>query len=181
MSIEGGFLGASTGDPLERINYAVALAREGKNSEAVDQMDQLLSDAPPDSDALKLADIHALRGAMILGDPSASAASFETALRLNPSHAEALNNFAWLLATAEQEAIYDPQRAVELARKAVRLRPDETNFLGTLAVALAAEGSDNEASKVLAEAQRLGRINGNTNPQLPDLIRSAQHRRRNNP
>ncbi|MFM6129468.1 MAG: hypothetical protein ACKPBV_12150 [Sphaerospermopsis kisseleviana] len=180
QSIEGGFLGSSNGDPLERINYAVALAREGKNSEAIAQLDRLLSDAPPDSDPLNLAEIHALRGAMNSADPATAAASFEEALRLNPSHAEALNNFAWLLASADQKENYDPHRAVELARKAVRLRPDETNFQGTLAVALAGDAQLDEAEAVLVEAQRLGRINGNANPELPDLVRAAAERRTQN-
>ena len=180
VSIDGGFLGSSTGDPLDRINYAVALAREGKNAEAIAQLERLLSEAPRDSDPLKLADIHALKGAMILDDPYASAISFDTALRLNPSHAEALNNFAWLLATADRADIRNPARAVELARKAVRLRPDETNFNGTLAVALAADGQVDEAKTVLVEAQRLGRINGNANPELPDLVRAATEQRARN-
>ena len=175
-SVDGEFLDESQADPLDRINYAVALAREGKSAEALAQLYRLLSDAPPDSDPLKLADVHALKGAMTTGDPVAAIESFETALGLNSSHAEALNNFAWLLVTSEQSGIYNPRRAVELARKAVRLRPDETNFQGTLAVALAGDGQDDEAAAVLVEAQRLGRINGNVNPQLPDLVRAAQSR-----
>ena len=180
MSIDGGFLGSLTADPLDRINYAVALAREGKKAEAIAQLERLLSEAPRISDPLKLADIHALKGAMILDDPSASAISFDKALRLNSSHAEALNNFAWLLATAERADIRNPARAVELARKAVRLRPDETNFNGTLAVALAADGQVDEAETVLVEAQRLGRINGNANPELPDLVRAAAEQHASN-
>jgi Flp pilus assembly protein TadD len=109
-------------------------------------------------------------------DPFAARASFEEALRLNPSHSEALNNFAWLLVTSKDEAVYNPRRALELARKAVRLRLDETNFQGTLAVALAATGFDKEAEAALSEAQRLGRINGNSNPELPDLVREAGDR-----
>ena len=179
-SLDGELLDESEADPLDRINYAVALAREGKNAEALAKLDRLLSDAPPDFDPLKLADVHALKGAMTTGDPVAAMKSFEIALRLNPSHAEALNNFAWLLAIAERKEVYDPGRAVKLARKAVRLRPDETNFQGTLAVALAGDGQVDEAETVLLEAQRLGRINGNTNPELPDLVRAATERRAQN-
>lgn len=179
-SIDEEFREESENNPLDRINYAVALGREGKNSEALAQIDSLLSDAPPDSDPAKLAEVHALKGAMIMGDPTAATKSFETALRLNPSHVEALNNFAWLLATAEREEVYDPGRAVELARKAVRLRPDETNFRGTLAVALAANGEMVEAETATTEAQRLGRVNGNANPELPNLVRAAAERHASN-
>lgn len=179
-SIDEEFREESENNPLDRINYAVALGREGKNSEALAQIDSLLSDAPPDSDPAKLAEVHALKGAMIMGDPTAATKSFETALRLNPSHVEALNNFAWLLATAERGEVYNPGRAVELASKAVRLRPDETNFRGTLAVALAANGEMVEAEAATTEAQRLGRVNGNANPELPNLVRAAAERHASN-
>ena len=163
-------------DPLTRLNFAIALAREGKTGEAIALLDRMIAEAPPGSDPLKIADVHALKGAMSADDPFAVRASFEEAVRLNPSHSEALNNFAWLLATSTDEAIYDPPRALELARKAVRLRSDETNFQGTLAVASAAAGFDKEAEAALSEAQRLGRINGNTNPALLDLVREARSR-----
>jgi len=167
-------------DPLTSVNYAIALAREGKQSEALAQLDRLLADAPSESAPWKIADVHALKGAMNSADVAAAAASFEEALRLNPSHAEALNNFAWLLVTADGKEIYDPRRAVELARKAVRLRPDETNFRGTLAVALAANGEMVEAEAATTEAQRLGRVNGNANPELPNLVRVAAERHASN-
>lgn len=168
------FREAAESNPLTRVNFAIALAREGRAAEAIALLDRMIAEAPADSDPLKIADLHALRGAMSGDDPFAARASFEESLRLNPSHAEALNNFAWLLATAADGAIGNPSRAVELARKAVRLRPDETNFQGTLAVALAAAGFEDEAGSVLLEAQRLGRINGNTNSELPDLVREAR-------
>ena len=170
------FRKAAESDPLSRLNLAVALSREGKTGEAVVLLDRMIAEAPPDSDPLKIADVHALKGAMSTDNPAAACASLEEALRLNPSHAEALNNFAWLLATAPGDEILDPPKAVELARKAVRLRPDETNFQGTLAVALAAAGFEEEADAVLLEAQRLGRINGNANPQLRDFVRQARDR-----
>jgi tetratricopeptide (TPR) repeat protein len=163
-------------DPLSRLNFAIALAREGKNEDAIALLDRMIEEAPAGSDPLKIADVHALKGAMRPDDPFAARASFEEALRLNPSHSEALNNFAWLLVTSKDEAVYNPRRALELARKAVRLRLDETNFQGTLAVALAATGFDKEAEAALSEAQRLGRINGNSNPELPDLLREARDR-----
>ncbi len=170
------FRKAAESDPLSRLNLAVALSREGKTGEAVVLLDRMIAEAPRDSDPLKIADVHALKGAMSTDNPAAACASLEEALRLNPSHAEALNNFAWLLATAPGDEILDPPKAVELARKAVRLRPDETNFQGTLAVALAAAGFEEEADSVLLEAQRLGRINGNANPQLRDFVRQARDR-----
>jgi tetratricopeptide (TPR) repeat protein len=170
------FRKAAESNPLTRVNFAIALAREGKTGEAVALLDRMIAEAPEGSDPLKIADVHALKGAMSADDPFAARASFKEAIRLNPSHSEALNNFAWLLATSKDKAIYDPLQGLELARKAVRLRPDETNFQGTLAVALAAVGFEKEVEVALSEAQRLGRINGNSNPELPDLVRQARAR-----
>src|SRR5262249_49747030 len=45
------------------------------------------------------------------------------------------NNLAWLLATCPEAALRDPRRAVELASKAVELRPKEGMFRNTLGVA----------------------------------------------
>ena len=47
-------------------------------------------------------------------------------------------------------------------------------------MALAGDGQVDEAETVLLEAQRLGRINGNTNPEVPDLVRAATERRAQN-
>ena len=175
-SVAGDFQQNAESDPLTRLNFAIALAREGKTGEAIALLDRMIAEAPPGSEPLKIADVYALKGAMSTSDPAGARAALEEALRLNPSHSEALNNFAWLLATSIDEEIHDPSRAVDLARKAARLRPDETNFQGTLAVALAAAGYEQEAEVALSEAQRLGRINGNTNPELPDLVRQAGNR-----
>jgi tetratricopeptide (TPR) repeat protein len=173
------FLAEADDHPVMRLNYAVALARDGRGKDAAVELDAMLAEVPSDSSPERIADIHALKGA-VLGATFEGAAALEEALRLNPSHAEALNNLAWLLATAPDEALLDPDRAVELARKTVRLRPTETTFRGTLAVALAANGRTLEAETALTEAQRLGRVNGNANPELPNLVRAAAERHASN-
>jgi tetratricopeptide (TPR) repeat protein len=169
------FRARSAENPVMRVNYAVALAQEGRTVEAVAELDQMLADAPADSDPLKLADVLALKGAF-LGSTREGAAALEKVLLINPSHPEALNNLAWLLATAPEDDLRDPTRAVELARRTTRLHPTETLFQGTLAVALAADGREAEAQRVLELAQQLGRVNGNANEQLPDLVRAAAER-----
>ncbi len=47
--------------------------------------------------------------------------AYEKSLALKPGNAQVLNNLAWLYATCEDPGIRDPQRAVALARLAVRL------------------------------------------------------------
>jgi tetratricopeptide (TPR) repeat protein len=50
--------------------------------------------------------------------------------------AEALNNLAWLLATCPEVALREPKPAVEYARRAVGLRPENGMYWNTLGVAL---------------------------------------------
>jgi tetratricopeptide (TPR) repeat protein len=51
------------------------------------------------------------------------------------------NNYAWLLATAPDPLVRDPDNAVRLARRAVELSPDPNPYYhGTLAAASAAQG-----------------------------------------
>jgi len=170
------FLADAGADPVMRINYAVALARDGREEEAVAELEAMLAEAPENSSPAKIADILALKGAM-LGQTAAAAAALEEAVQRNPSHAEALNNLAWLLATAPDDALLDPPRAVTLARKALRLIPHQTSFHGTLAVALAAHGENDEAQIVMENARRLGRVNGDENEELPSLVEKARQRR----
>jgi Flp pilus assembly protein TadD len=73
--------------------------------------------------------------------------------------------------------LLDPPRAVTLARKALRLIPHQTSFHGTLAVALSADGQDREAQEAVESALRFGRVNGDANEQLPDLVEQARQRR----
>jgi tetratricopeptide (TPR) repeat protein len=68
------------------------------------------------------------------GQPARAVADYETVLKLAPAHAEAHNSLAWLLATSPDANLRDPGRAVELARKAVRLAPAAGDYWKTLGV-----------------------------------------------
>lgn len=70
--------------------------------------------------------------------------AYEEALSLNPGNPEALNNLAWLLLTAEKREVVDPDRALLLAEKAVKLKP-AGHILDTLATAYWANGYKNLA------------------------------------
>lgn len=78
---------------------------------------------------------------------------FRTAIRLQPNMPEALNDAAWVLATAADPAVRNPQEALEHARRANLLAPvPRPNFLGTLAAACAAAGRFDEAIAVAEQA-----------------------------
>ncbi len=66
--------------------------------------------------------------------PRAEEALHQT-LRLVPEHPEALNNLAWLYATASQGEFRRPEEALRLAERAAQLRPASPHILDTLAEA----------------------------------------------
>jgi tetratricopeptide (TPR) repeat protein len=66
---------------------------------------------------------------------------YREALRIQPNYAPALNNLAWVLATAADDALRDGAQAVELAGRAARMTGHESpNLLDTLAAAHAELG-----------------------------------------
>jgi serine/threonine protein kinase len=55
-------------------------------------------------------------------------AHYRTAIVLNPNHVPSLKNLAWILATAPDPTLHDPQEAVLLAQKAAKLMPTAANW-----------------------------------------------------
>jgi len=85
---------------------------------------------------------------------------YRRGIELSPQNGQMLNNLAWLLAT---ESVGNKNRraeAIELARRAIGLEPDQFRYRGTLAVALAVSGRTNEAAalarQVILEATAVG-------------------------
>ncbi|MDF1614209.1 M48 family metallopeptidase [Desulfurivibrio dismutans] len=91
-----------------------------------------------------LADLHYFQGQY-----EKAITAYEEALTLAPGHPDVLNNLAWLLLTAEDTAVHDYPRALELARRAAVLAP-QAHILDTLAVAWWRNG---EREKAVAAAQ----------------------------
>jgi len=77
--------------------------------------------------------------------------TYERIIGLDPRRAVALNNLAWLLVTTPDERLRDPDRAVDLAMRAVAL-DRSPGFLDTLAEACFAKGLVKEAIKTIEEA-----------------------------
>lgn len=69
----------------------------------------------------------------------------QRSLELRLDNPEALNNLAWLHATAKDPSFRDPQKALSLALEAARLSPDEPHILDTLAEAYFLNGLLKEA------------------------------------
>ncbi len=85
------------------------------------------------------------------GDLGKAAWAYENILRLNPHDDVALNNLAWILATAEDRTLVDFPRALSLAKRAVEINRTPT-FLDTLAEAYYVNGFYEEALRTIEEA-----------------------------
>jgi Zn-dependent protease with chaperone function len=75
---------------------------------------------------------------------------YEKILKLEPKNYWALNNLAWLLATAKDPKLFQPQRSLDLAREAASLKPDPV-ILDTLAEAYLVNGRPDLALKTIQE------------------------------
>jgi Zn-dependent protease with chaperone function len=84
--------------------------------------------------------------------------AYENILRLDPDDGMALNNLAWILATADDPGLRDYPRALELAKRAVDIEGSPT-FLDTLAEAYYVNGFYDQALAAIREA--LAKATGN--------------------
>jgi len=77
--------------------------------------------------------------------------AYENILRLHPDDGVALNNLAWILATAQDTTLLDYPKALTLAKQAVGIERSPT-FLDTLAEAYYVNGFYDQALKTIQEA-----------------------------
>jgi Zn-dependent protease with chaperone function len=73
--------------------------------------------------------------------------TYEKILQKEPDHYLALNNLAWLLATRKEPGLFQPDKALALARKAAAIKP-EAMILDTLAEAFLANGRPDIALQI---------------------------------
>jgi Tfp pilus assembly protein PilF len=136
----------SGGTELDVVS-ATLLAGRSEYAEAAELLRRYVARWPNDARALgMLASLH-----VRLGNPREAARFYREALARRPDSAMELNNFAWFLATKPEATASERAEALSMARRAVEFDPSSHRFRGTLAVALLAEGHDEEAK---AECQR---------------------------
>src|SRR5262249_8540407 len=82
---------------------------------------------------------------------------YQSLLKRMPNTPVVLNELAWLLAACPDEKVRDPDRAVELAGKAVQLEPNEATNWDTLGVAQYRAGAWKAASKALDQSLKLAK------------------------
>jgi serine/threonine protein kinase/TPR repeat protein len=90
-----------------------------------------------------------------LGRADEAIAVYSKVIELEPGSIAARNNLAWLLATGPDSKIRDPKRAVELAKKAVELAPEEGTYWNTLGVSHYRAGDWKAAIAALEKSMEL--------------------------
>ena len=105
------------------------------------------------------ADVHHYLGGVLIQQGNLAEAIThleELSALLKPDKAESMNDLAWTLSVREKSAIYNPSKAIRLARQACEftkyMKPE---FLDTLAVAYAAAGNLNKAVETTEKALEL--------------------------
>lgn len=93
--------------------------------------------------------------------------SYRRAISLDAGSAVALNNCAYLLATAENASLRNPDEALRFATSAVALEPANTAFLDTLAEVNLRRGDLRAAQELIDRALRM-------NPRDPYLQAQAE-------
>jgi tetratricopeptide (TPR) repeat protein len=91
----------------------------------------------------------------VLGQWDKAAADYAKVLEGEPHSGQAHNDLAHLLAACPDPKSRNPKRAVELARRAVGLTPQEGVYWNTLGIALYRTGNWNAAVKALEKSMKL--------------------------
>jgi eukaryotic-like serine/threonine-protein kinase len=85
-----------------------------------------------------------------------------------------INNFAWRLAVRPESSPHEPASAVRLARRVVKLVPNEANFWNTLAMTLLRNGELEAASTAIDRAMSLRQDKDPADLLILALIRARQ-------
>lgn len=97
-----------------------------------------------------------------LGNEKRAISHLEKATALNPAWNVGKNNLAWVLATAEDPALRNGERALELARSALQSNTRDGDFLSTMAAALAELGRYDDAVQMTTAALAAARTRSDT-------------------
>ena len=144
-------------------DLALALFAQGRLDEAAAKCREALRYQP---DELKMR--YVLAGILAQqGKTAETVVEYEAMLQIDPNHLVALNNLAWLLATAPDAQVRNGVEAVRLSERACRLTQDrQPMFIGTLAAAYAEAGRFDEAIATAQKAMALA-----TAAKSEDLVR----------
>ena len=122
--------------------------QEGKNAEAKQDLTKVIDSQDGPTVRFMLGSI-----ARDDGDYPAAVELLKEALRMNSEYVDALNCYAWILATCPTDSLRDGETAVRHATKACELTKSK-NFtaVGCLAAAYALQGQFDEAVRLQTDA-----------------------------
>jgi Flp pilus assembly protein TadD len=155
--------------------YATVLSEEGRLADAVAQLREALQLRPDTDTGLLFASL-----CVQIGEPREAVAQYLDVLKTRPDQPEALNNLAWLLATAADPTVRNGAEAVRFAEHACRITGGaQPQQLGTVAAAYAEAGRFPEAVAAAQKAVKAARAGGNDQlaamgEQLLNLFRAGQ-------
>lgn len=136
--------------PIQEM-LGVLLAESGRIDEGIECLKQVVSAQPTAAAHYKLG-----LGYVIKGDLRSGAANFREAIRLQKDFALAMNDLAWILATAPDPALRNAEEAVTLATQSCGLANGaEARFWGTLDAAYAESGLFEKAMETAKKARQL--------------------------
>ncbi|WP_028316972.1 M48 family metallopeptidase [Desulfatibacillum aliphaticivorans] len=101
--------------------------------------------------------------------------AYEKALQIHPDDAMALNNLAWTYATCEKEELRNPERALELALRAVEISP-RPHILDTLAESYYVNSMYDKAVETQTRAIKAGPLSEELNDYQEHLDKYMQAR-----
>jgi len=156
-------------------SYAGALMEQGRVAEAIPHLREAVRLEPRPELCLRFAALlHQT------GNFSEAVAQYRAVLAREPDSVEALNNLAWMLATAPDASVRNGVDAVQFAERACRLTDNKkAGMIGTLAAAYAEAGRFTDAMATATKAADLADAEGNArfaamNRQLLALYRAGK-------
>jgi Flp pilus assembly protein TadD len=164
-------------DPETHRRFAVLLIQQGRTREALHHQRMALTFSLKPDIKMRMDYVALLHQT---GDLRGAVAQLRQVLLLKPDSVEALNNLAWMLATASDDTLRDGAEAVRYAERAARLPPvKEMCVPGTLAAAYAEAGRFPEAIATAEKAVEMETAAGETrfaaiNRQLLRLYRAGK-------
>ena len=129
------------------------LVQRGQTEEGIQHLEKALELNPGSSSEINCTIGTALENAGRYGE---AIDRFQQAITAKPEFAVPYNNLAWLLATAPDEKLRDPARAVELAQKTAQLNPTLPGNFNTLGIAEYRAGKWQEAIRWLNKSTKAG-------------------------
>lgn len=162
-------------DPEAHRQFAHALELHGRKREAIEHLQIALGLKPDVQTRLQCAAL-----LFAAGDFRRSEYQLRLAVREQQDLPDALNNLAWLLATAPEDSLRNGPEAVGYAEKACALTGrKQAGMLGTLAAAYAEAGRFPDAIRTCQQTIELANASGQTgfaaaNSQLLNLYQSGR-------